>query len=182
MAAPMEWLQLTSWPKFEVSECGDVREIATRKRLRGFIDADGYLRYALKGAAERKGAVAAHVLVATHFIGPAPSERHEVAHENGSRIHNHHTNLRWKLPAENQADRVAHGTSAAGERNPHAKITEADVADIRIEYRRIKQPGSGRTVAELDARYGLKRSTIIRIAKGQSWPHVPMPNFLQMEL
>lgn len=179
MAALMEWRPVKRAPRFEVSECGDVRLVATLRRLRGFIDADGYLRYALKGC-EKIGPVAAHVLVAEAFIGERPTPQHEVAHENGSRTLSHYSNLRWSLPAANQADKVLHGTSVAGERNPHAKITTQDVADIRLQYRLIKIPGSGRNVAELDLRYGLHRSTIVAIATGKSWTHVPMPSFEEL--
>lgn len=166
-------------PRFEVSECGDVRLAATRRRLRGFIDADGYLRYAIKGW-EQVGAVCAHILVAEAFLGDRPSPVHQVAHENGSRLLNHYSNLRWSLPADNQADKIEHGTSPAGERNPKAKISAQDVGVIRAEYRRIKQPGSGRRIAELERRFGLQRSTIIRIATGKSWSHIPMPSFQEL--
>lgn len=181
MACVMQWRVVARAPRFEVSEHGDLRLAATGRRLRGFIDADGYLRYALKGC-EKVGAVCAHILVAESFLGPAPSDRHEVAHENGSRIANHYSNLTWKLSVENHADRVIHGTDPVGERNGHAKLTDADVQSIRIEYRRIKVPGSGRKVSELTARYGLHIATISRIARGRQWTHLPMPNFAAMEL
>lgn len=175
----MEWRPVARAPRFEISECGDLRLAATLRRLRGFIDADGYLRYAIKGC-EKSGPVCAHILVAEAFIGPRPSPGYEVAHENGSRTLNHFTNLRWSLPADNQADKVLHGTSMAGERNPHAKISDADVLDIRREYRLIKIRGSGRSVAELDLRYGLCRSTIIDIATGKTWKHLPMASFEEL--
>lgn len=172
----MEWRQLIRFPSFDVSECGDVRRTTNHQRLHGFIDSDGYVRYSLTRADGARGAVAAHTLVAEAFVGAKPSPQHEVAHGDGSRLNNHYSNLRWALSAENHADRVAHGTSPIGERNPRAKITEADVLDIRRAYRAIKQPNSGRRVSELDRRYELARATIIRIATGQSWSHVPMPS------
>lgn len=181
MATTMEWRKLERFPQYEISECGDVRRTSTGKRMRGFIDSDGYLRFALCKDCGEKVAVGAHVLVAETFIGPAPSDAHEVAHENGSRFHNHFTNLRWDVSAGNHADRVIHGTSPAGERNPRAKLTADDVASIRREYRQIKQPGSGRKVGELDRQYGICRAQVIRIATGEAWRHVPMPNFHQME-
>lgn len=181
MTVAMEWRAVARAPRFEVSECGDLRLADGGRRLRGFIDADGYLRYALKGC-EKVGAVGAHILVAEAFLGPAPSAAHEVAHENGSRLLNHHSNLRWKLPVQNHADRVAHGTDPVGERNGRAKVTSEDVTQIRREYRQIKASGSGRRVAELDERYGLSRASIIRIATGEAWSHVPMPNFAQQEI
>lgn len=175
---PMEWRLVPGWPRYEVSECGDLRSArpdakGRRRRFRGYVDIDGYLRYALRRGDGSATGVPAHRLVAEAFIGPAPSPRHEVAHCNGSRVACHYKLLRWALRRENHADIQAHETSLKGERNGRAKITEADVRAIRREYRRIKAPGSGRSVAELDDRFGLCRATIIDIAKGNSWRHVP---------
>lgn len=182
MAHQMEWRPIQNHIGFEISEYGDVRRSDSRKRIKGFIDADGYIRVSLTGDDGKRSAIAIHVLVAKAFIGERPTPSHEVAHENGSRFNCHYSNLRWSLPADNQADKVTHGTSPVGERNPRAKITDADVVDIRMEYRRIKQPGSGRSVSELERRYGLHRATIVGIANGARWPHVPMPDFSQMEI
>lgn len=181
MSAPfvMVWRECVGFPDYEVSEHGDVRRITASKtrqsgaRLRGFIDPDGYLRFQLMDRSGAKRTVIAHRLVAEAFIGPQPSERHEVAHSNGSRIANHYSNLRWALPVENHADRVVHGTSAAGERNGRATICEADVRAIRREYREIKIARNG-AVSDLERRFGLCRATIVRIATGKSWRHVPM--------
>jgi NUMOD4 motif len=176
----MEWRPCVGFPAYEVSECGDVRRIQdskTRKkgwRLRGFIDIDGYLRYAMLDTAGVKYQTTGHRLVAEAFLGPAPSPDHEVAHNNGSRVSCHARDLRWATRFENNADRQVHDTAPKGERNPRATITESDVLTIRAEYRAIKMSRGERKVVELEARYGLCRATIIRIAKGQSWAHVPM--------
>lgn len=177
MTTTMEWRAAPRHPAFEVSEYGDVRRAGTTKRIKGFLDADGYVRFSLTESTGERRTVAAHQLVAETYIGPRPGDGYEVAHENGSRPFCHYSNLRWAVPVDNQADRRVHQTSPVGARNPRAKITESDVVEIRREYRRIKQPLSGRRVAELDQRFGLARATIIRIATGASWPHVPMPSF-----
>lgn len=181
MPCVMEWRVCPRFPDYEVSECGDLRRVTagrTRRRgsrPKGFVDFDGYLRYALRDPGGAACAVAAHRLVAEAFIGPAPSDRHEVAHNNGSRVCHDYRNLRWALRKENHADIQIHGTSVKGERNGHAKITEADVHTIRREYRAIKMSRGARSVVELDRRFGLHRATIVDIATGRSWAHVPMP-------
>lgn len=176
----MEWRQCIGFPAYEVSECGDIRRIQnsrTRKhgfRSRGFIDMDGYLRYALLDAEGGKHLAIAHRLVAEAFIGPAPTSDHEVAHNNGSRVSCYFRDLRWATRIQNDADRQVHDTSPKGERNPRAKITEEDVHFIRSEYRAIKHSQGTRRVAELENRFGLHRKTIINIARGNSWSHIPM--------
>lgn len=168
----MEWRQSPRFPAFEVSESGDVRRISTGTRMRGYINSDGYPCYNLRDIDGKPCHITAHRLVAELFVGPPPSDNAEVAHRDGSRLNAHHSNLRWATRKSNNDDRVVHGTSARGEGNPRAKITEADALAIRREYREIKRPGSGRQVSELEARYGLHRSTVTRIAKGQYWPHL----------
>ncbi len=178
----MEWRQCIGCPAYEVSECGDVRRIQdsrTRKsgwRLRGFMDVDGYLRYAILDASGGKHLITGHRLVAEAFIGPAPSPDHEIAHNNGSRVSCYFRDLRWATRLQNDADRQVHDTSPKGERNPRAKITEVDVRFIRSEYRAIKHSQGARSLAELEVRFGLHRASIVNIAKGKTWSHIPMEN------
>jgi hypothetical protein len=171
----MEWRSAIGFPAYEVSECGDLRRASTRTRLRGQINADGYPEYSIQDASGKKRHISAHRLVIEAFVGPSPFDGMEIAHRDGSRLNSHKNNLRWTTRKSNSDDRIMHATTTAGERNGRAKITEKDVVDIRREYRLIKRRGSGRTVSELDRKYGLDRSTIINIAKGVSWAHVPMP-------
>lgn len=178
-ATVMEWRKCPRFPEWEVSECGDMRRASAGNlrpvgfRMKGFIDCDGYLRYSFKSG-NGKARVSAHVLVAEAFIGPRPSAAHGVAHNNGSRLMNHFSNLRWATNHANLADREVHGTAPVGERNPKAKITEADVHIIRRDYRRAKNTKDMTLVYQLEQKYGLHRATIINIAMGKSWSHVPM--------
>lgn len=56
-----------------------------------------------------------------------------------------------------------------GERNHAAKLTEAQV----VEIKRLLLRGAGyRFLAE---RYGVTKTTIASIAKNKSWRHVPWP-------
>lgn len=181
LAHTMQWRSCPRFPGFEVSEWGDLRRSvavhggSVGQRLRGHIDSDGYLRYVLLNAEGNKEAVSVHRLVAEAFIGPAPSPKHEVAHNNGSRVCAFHGELRWATRKENHADTFVHGTTpGVGERNPKAKITEDDVIRIRREYRAIKNRLDPRRVKDLAASYGLNHATIISIAKGKSWSHIPM--------
>jgi hypothetical protein len=170
----MEWRACIGLPGYEVSECGDVRRIKTLTRMKGHINSDGYPEYCLRRYDGERVKKTAHTLVAEAFIGPKPSAEYQVAHRDGSRLHCHFSNLRWSTPLQNHDDRRVHGTGPFGERNPRAKISEQDVITIRREYREIKSPGSGRKVDELVCRYDLHHATILDIAKGRSWSHVPM--------
>lgn len=162
----MDWLHIDG-TRYEVSCCGDVRHARTKKRLRGHINTDGYIAYQIEGEYRLS-----HVLVAETFLAPPKPGQTQVAHRNGSRIMNHWRNLRWSTPLANQEDRKLHGNGPIGEQNGRAKITAADVRYIRSEYQKIKRPGSGRKVSELDEQFGLHRATVLDIAMKRTWTHV----------
>jgi hypothetical protein len=71
-------------------------------------------------------------------------------------------------PKDNTADKIAKGRSnhTRGSARPQAKITEADVVAIRAAR------AAGVTGAVLAARYGVHRTAIYHIAKGDYWKHV----------
>lgn len=66
---------------------------------------------------------------------------------------------------DNVADMVAKDRQRKGRSINTVKLTEADVAIIRREYR----DGMG---AELGQRFGVNRHTIVNAAKGRSWKHI----------
>lgn len=99
--------------------------------------------------------------------GPAPSDIHEAAHNCG-RGHLGCANprhMRWATPAENQADRLLHGTDLRGEAAPWSKLTEAQV----IEIRALSSHTLRRDIA---ARFGVSTSAIDLIVNGKRWTHV----------
>ena len=179
-ALTMTWRQHPDFPLHEISEHGDVRRrYAGKTRSAGYlcrpyVDTDGYLVIKLPDASGRKRHIPIHRLVAEAFIGIQNDQTLEVAHRNGSRLCNHFSNLEWKTRRDNWRDADVHQTSTRGEGNGRSKITEDDVRYIRREYRRIKRPMSGRTVDELEIRFGLHRATILDIAKGRTWQHIPI--------
>ncbi|MBT8411052.1 MAG: HNH endonuclease [Octadecabacter sp.] len=155
-----------------MSEYGDVVSAKTNKRLRGFVDYDGYIAYKLKCEDGCKRQVTAHRLVVLSFLG-TEGRKKQIRHKDGSRMNCHYSNLIWGTARENRKDTVAHGTSPTrGERNPKAKLTEQDVKDIRRMHRDIKEGRLDMKVHELAAKYGLHIATICSIASKKLWRHV----------
>lgn len=132
------------------------------------INRDGYLRVNLYHN-RRSHKCDVHRLVCGAFHGSCP-EGLECRHMNGNRTDNRDENLVWGTPAENQADRVQHGTMnpLRGEKHHAAKLTENDVRAIRKTYAtgNISQP-------QLAKLYGVGRWQIGRIVRRQDWKHVP---------
>lgn len=75
--------------------------------------------------------------------------------------------LRPGTMAENSADMVRRCRSTFGERKALAKLTEADVLEIR---RRVRAGELQRSIAE---DFGVSRVTISDIKRRKSWQHLP---------
>lgn len=103
-----------------------------------------------------------HGMVAETFL-PRVFGKSEVAHNNGVRTDNRSVNLRWATPAENAADKRRHGTHWQGVAHKQAKLTDADVTAIRQD----PAPDS-----EIAVRYGVSRSLISGLQRGEGWSHV----------
>jgi len=120
---------------------------------------NGYGRVSVDG----KG-LGAHRYVCTLIHGEPPTPDHESAHNCGKGhlgcIAPGH--LEWKTSAENQADRIVHGTHQRGERNNLVKLTEDDVRKIRA-LRGLK------TQKEIAAEFGIERSNVSCIHRMKSW-------------
>ena len=69
--------------------------------------------------------------------------------------------------ADNNADRDAKGRASGGshpgEKNPAAKLTTTDVAEIRFLR------SGGLTLAKIGALYGVRESAVSRIVAGKRW-------------
>lgn len=104
-------------------------------------------------------------LVCEAFNGPPPTPRHHAAHLNGDNSDNRASNLAWKTPSENDADKDVHGTrpDQRGERNHFAKLTAAQVREIRALLVR------GDKQAAIAALYDVGRNAIWEIAHGRNW-------------
>jgi hypothetical protein len=125
---------------YEVSDHGRVRSWNNTHRVRqaephiiGRPDVNGYtmFSYGLPSGGTMKQR--AHVAVCTAFHGPRPEGpgRIQVRHLDNDKTNARADNLAWGTHKENAQDRVKAGTSAAGEKNPWAKLTNNDVASIR---------------------------------------------------
>lgn len=126
--------------------------------LKPTISVGGYWRVTLTQGKEKK-LVLVHSLVASAFIGPRPNG-FEIAHINGNPSDNRAANLCYKTKAENEHDKVFHGTRLRGENTPSRKLTWDQVCEIR---KRAEPQGN------LAKRFSVARSTIQRIQSGQYW-------------
>lgn len=133
-------------------------------KLRGGIDKDGYHKAILCRDGTRRY-VRVHVLLLEVFRGPCPAG-HVGAHNNGKIADNRITNLSWKTQAENIADKVIHGTMPRGSSHPQAKVTEAQVLDIR------RRRAAGDSYGVLAAQFSLSKASVYGICARRTWSHL----------
>lgn len=160
---------------YHVSNFGRVMRMITGKGtqigrvLKASPNQIGYPVVGLSAGAKRRQ-LAVHRLVAMAFIGPPPTERHEVNHIDGVPTNNRACNLEWVTKSENAKHAFRIGLHVAvpmrGEMNGCNKVTEAQVKNIRSRY------ASGETTSALAREHGIKTQTVWRIVKRTLWAHV----------
>lgn len=103
-------------------------------------------------------------LVCAQLIGHPPSPFHEAAHScgNGHEGCVSPAHLRWATPAENSADKVAHGTANRGSRHVWSRLTEADVKSIR-------EDGAAMSAAAIGRARNISPRTVSAILRRETW-------------
>ena len=171
----VEWRPIAGFP-YEVSNDGRVRRTEGGSNnakpgriLKGYVDQYGYtnVRLSTHGTVhDRK----VHRLVCEAFHGP--SELPEVRHLDGNPGNNHPSNLAWGTQAQNAADRDTHGRTGRGETSGRAKLTNAQVMEIRktAELARIgrhRVPRGWRQ--DMAQRYGISVHGLSTILSGRGY-------------
>ncbi len=140
-----------------------VLENEPQKILQSAPDRGGYLRVCLVRDNKRYS-FRIHRLVLTVFIGPCPPG-YEACHTDGKRNNNFLENLRWDMPANNDADTKRHGL-LKGMNSCRAKLANSQIIQIR-ELATI-----GHSRSKIGTMFGVNQSTISRIVLRQRWGHI----------
>ncbi len=109
---------------------------------------------------------AVHRVSCEMAYGEPPTPRHEAAHSCHTPACLNPRHLRWATRAENQADRIADGTSNQGSSHGMSLLTEFDVLAIR-HYNKC-----GTKQRVLADHYGVSQPTISDIITGRTWSHL----------
>ena len=134
--------------------------------LKPSITNKGYYRVTMSHMGGR-GLYAVHRLILETFVGPCP-EGMVARHLNSVRTDNRLVNLQWSTQSENLSDRLKAGTLIVGERNGLAKLSEAQVQEIR------RLAVEGVNGAQLARRFGVHRNCIYSIlgrTRRPTWTH-----------
>lgn len=165
-AVKEDWRQHPRFVSYEVSTLGRVRRLTASKgtykgRLkRPSVSTTGYAIVSIEGKPRK-----VHVLVLETFVGPRPKGC-DACHNDGSRLNSALLNLRWAPRTENMADARKHGTLAQGESHGLAKLTAADVIEIR------KLAASGVLQKVLALCFAVTPGHVSEIVNRKTWAHL----------
>lgn len=158
------WRPIPDFPNYEASTLGRVR--SQQKLLKFSETFNGYFRVtlSLKG---KSRLYAVSRLVARAFNGPC-LEGLVCAHLNGNKKDNRPSNLFYCTHKENNFHKRAHGTHLLGEKVASAKLTTADVHEIR----RLTTIGYYGNTYEIAEKFGVSMSAIVRVVTRVTWKHI----------
>jgi len=108
--------------------------------------------------------VGVHRVICQKAHGEPPTPKHQAAHKcgNGHLGCCNKRHLRWATRADNETDKIAHGTRIRGPRCWKAKLTEADIRAIRAAKGKVHRQ-------EMAERYGVQKSYINAIQARKTW-------------
>jgi hypothetical protein len=140
--------------RYEVSDCGRVRNSKTKRIRASASNGKGYFKIMIHSPGGIHKSRYLHRMVMETFIGDSDLE---VSHLNGNPRDNRLWNLRYEDHATNMEHRKEHGTFKIPRTN---KLTQDQVDAIR---------SSSMKGTELAAIYGVAPSTICAIRRGRNW-------------
>ena len=148
---------------YEADDAGEIWRVgAPRKRPLAPSLTAGYHRVTLSKNAIHK-LFLVHQLILLAFEGPCPAGQ-ESRHMDGDNLNNRLKNLRYGTRQENADDRQRHGTVRRGETHGMAKLTEAQVREIKASrHEKVK---------DLAWRFEVSSMTIEAIRYGRLWRHI----------
>lgn len=168
------WAVCPGYSAYEVSDLGRVRRVKAGANNRygngtlrkPYPGPNGRLCLWMDGDDGQRRNIGVNRLVLLTFVGRPPTVDHEAAHWNGDPADNSRGNLRWATHAENEMDKVRHGTSNRGRRHRMCRLTEDDVRVIR------QRLSAGDTLTPIAKTFSVSIGAIAGIRDGRSWTWV----------
>lgn len=167
MTRHRHWRYSDEFPGYRVSDDGMV--IGRRgSLLKNDRNDRGYRRYTLKDASGKFRKVFASRLVLSTFVS-APFPGADAAHENGVNYDDRVENLSWKTHADNESDKLIHGTAVLGQKSHLAKMTDAQASNALSLW----ETGNY-TLKQIGDLYGVTKQAVWALKEGRSRKNVPM--------
>lgn len=155
---------------YEVSNTGFVRNSKTKRILKNSIDSRGYYRvslsYGKRGMQKVKGV---HQLIAIAFV-EKPEGKDFVNHEDGNKLNNHYSNLKWVTPKENTNHAIETGLFNVKETTKRA--TEASILVNGIKVEETNSITGEKTIynsiSECARKHEVSRNEMVKVIKNKN--------------
>lgn len=164
-----KWIDIHGFNgEYRISNRGSVVSLKSGNPicLKNRVNADGYLHVALRKEGKAHEFLV-HRLVALHFI-PNPANHPTVNHEDGNKLNNAASNLKWtdRSGQMEHAYRLGLKRPMSGSKNKRAVLTDEQVEEIRGRYKgRCKVNG----MMALAKEFGVNPSTIERCVRRETY-------------
>ena len=149
--ADLEWISISGATKYEITRCGKLRTLSTKKELALPLTARGYVRVSLNCDNGKRMSRTLHQLLALTFL-PNPKAYKEIDHIDRNRANNELSNLRWVSRAEQAKNR---------EYNHESKLTSRPVWQVSLQGERLQRFESTKKASETT---GVSSSSIYNVA------------------
>lgn len=165
-----EYKILREFPKYEVSNYGNIRNIHTKILKYVHKHSTGYVLVQFKK--DRKTYTRKmHRMVAELFVKNStglPTADLVVKHKDNNKSNNYFKNLEWDTHAGNMEDAYEDNLipSLKGEKNGRSKLTDKTVNEICLDYENGMRP------YEVREKYGVSKQQAEKIHAGHSWTHI----------
>lgn len=156
---PDRWALVVGQPKYSISSNGLVRFDATGNIRTPQLGNNGYCYVTFQSGPKGKAVYwPIHRMMMEAFVGPRPDGM-QICHNDGDRLNNRLSNLRFGTAKDNADDRDWHGMTRRGVRNGNAKLRDqAAVNAIRARY-----ADGGVSQYELADEFGISQAQINNI-------------------
>ena len=154
-----EWQPVPSFPMYDASTLGRIRNREQGHLLQNWQDRYGYIQVRLSVDSLKKQ-VPVHRVVAEAFLGPANGMT--VNHRDGDKLHNAIANLEYMTNAEN----IEHASISGFLRGPAERISEATAREI------CELLHAGRRSGEIAAQLDVTLEVVKKIRRRKTWTAV----------
>ena len=164
------WQPIAGYERlYDISNWGRVRSHHQRtasgpRILRYHFHDYGYAQVSLYKNGKRRTCLV-HSLVAQAFLGPCPAGQ-LVRHGPAGKLDNSVQNLSYGTRQQIADDLRRDGTLLVGEKGPSAKLTAAQVVQIREECER------GRNQTAIAKQFNISESQVSHIKHRKQWAHI----------
>jgi ribonuclease PH len=133
------------------------------RQIKGTIHPNGYIQITMQIDGRPKKTFV-HTVILITFRGPRPKGMVSRHYPDKTKTNVTLNNLSWSTIKRNQADRIEHGTSNDGEKNPAAKLNWKSI----IKIRKMHKTGKYKQ-CELAKTFNISQSQISQIVNKNIW-------------